>query len=81
MPQIEIWSRIPASIRDHLVEPMHDRNVSLQDLNRLRVWMQTKPEVPAGLWYKDFGSFKLCGEGRFPKTFPLEGQPARGTRL
>jgi hypothetical protein len=24
---------------------------------------QTKPDVPEGLWYKDFGSFKLCGAG------------------
>jgi hypothetical protein len=36
MPQIEIWPRIPAAIRDHLVERMHDRNISLDDLNRLR---------------------------------------------
>ena len=26
-----------------------------------------------GAWYKDFGSFKLCGEGRYPKTFLLAG--------
>jgi len=28
MPQIEIWSRLPTAIRDHLVERMHDRNIS-----------------------------------------------------
>jgi len=22
-----------------------------------------------GLWYKDFGSLKIVGEGEFPKTF------------
>ena len=80
MPQIESWPRFPAAIRDHLVERMRDRNISLDDLNRLRLWLETKPEVPVGQWYKDFGSFKLCGEGRYPKTFLLAGQPALGEK-
>jgi len=29
MPQIETWSRLPPAIRDHLVERMRDRNLSL----------------------------------------------------
>jgi len=81
MPQIETWSRLPAAVRDHLVERMHDRSIGLEDLNRLRVWVESKPEVPEGLWYKDFGSFKLCGEGKYPKTFLLGGQPATGEKL
>lgn len=81
MPQIETWSRQPHALRDHLIERMHDRNISIGDLNQLRLWMETKPEVPEELWYKDFGSFKLCGEGRYPKTFLLAGQPAVGRRL
>jgi hypothetical protein len=81
MPQIETWSRLPAAIRDHLVQRMHDRNISLEDLNQLRVWIEAKSVVPDGLWYKDFGSFKLCGEGRFPKTFLLPGQAAKGQPL
>lgn len=31
--KIETWSRLPAAVRDHLVERMHDRGVSLEDLN------------------------------------------------
>ena len=81
MPQIEIWTRIPAPVRDHLVERMRDRNIGLEDLNRLRVWLDTRPNVPAGKWFKDFGSFKLCGEGKYPKTFLLGGQPATGEEL
>jgi hypothetical protein len=60
---------------------MRDRNISLPDLNQLRQWMETKPDVPQGLWYKDFGSFKLCGEGKYPKTFLLAGQVAPGRKL
>lgn len=74
MPQIETWSRLPAAVRDHLVERMHDRNVSLGDLNELRCWMESKPNVPERAWFKDFGSFKICGEGKFPKTFLLRNQ-------
>jgi len=81
MPQIETWSRLPAAIRDHLIERMHDRNIGVADLNRLRVWLDLKPTVPDGLWFKDFGSFKLCGEGRLPKTFLQPGQAARGQEL
>ena len=81
MPQIENWSRLPPAIRDHLAERMRDRQISLHDLNRLRLWIESEPEVPAGRWYKDFGSFKLCGEGKYPKTFLLTGQTADGKRL
>jgi len=81
MPQIERWSGLPVAVRDHLVERMHDRDINLDDLNRLRFWMESKPEVPNGPWHKDFGSFQLCGEGRYPKTFLLPGQLARGQAL
>lgn len=81
MPKIEHWSKFPPAIRDHLIERMRERSISIDDLNRLRVWMESKPEVFLGRWYKDFGSFKLCGEGRYPKTFLLAGQAADGEML
>jgi hypothetical protein len=81
MPHIETWSRIPAAIRDHLIERMRGRNIRIEDLNRLRLWVESKPTVPEGPWYKDFGTFKLCGEGRYPKTFLLSGQAAKGQEL
>lgn len=81
MPQIETWSRLPASLRDHLVDRMDDRKISLDDLNRLRLWIESKPNVPEGPWFKDFGSFKLCGEGKYPKTFLLSGHAAERTSL
>jgi hypothetical protein len=60
---------------------MRDRHISLDDLNQLRICLETRPTVPTGLWYKDFGSFKLCGEGKYPKTFLLAGQAATGEKL
>jgi hypothetical protein len=58
------------------VERTRDRNIRIEDLNQLRLWMESKPNVPEGPWYKDFASFKLCGEGSYPKTFLRAGQPA-----
>jgi hypothetical protein len=77
MPKLAVWSELPTAVRDHL-ERMRDRNISLEDLNRLRLWIESPPDVPEGPWFKDFGSFKLCGEGKFPKTFLLDGRSAYG---
>jgi hypothetical protein len=81
MPQIETWARLPRGLRDHLVERMRERKIGIEDLNRLRLWIETKPEVPEGPWYKDFESFKLCGEGKYPKTFLLAGHSAVGRKV
>ncbi|MGA3023325.1 MAG: hypothetical protein ABSF98_01010 [Bryobacteraceae bacterium] len=78
MPRIERWGNLPQEVRQHLVDRMRDRAISIADLNQLRLWIESKPEVPEGDWFKDFGSFKICGQGSYPKTFLLRGQAARG---
>lgn len=78
MPQIDNWHSLPEAVRRHLIDRMRDRLISIEDLNQLRIWMETRPEVPEGEWFRDFGSFKICGEGSLPKTFLLRGQVARG---
>jgi hypothetical protein len=81
MPNIERWENLPEGVRQHLIERMRDRAISLADLNQLRLWIETRPQVPEGEWYKDFGSFKICGGGSYPKMFLLRGQFARGEAL
>jgi len=81
MPQLERWDKLPDGVRQHLIEPMRDREISVSDLNQLRLWVETRPETPEGDWYKDFGSFKVCGSGAYPKTFLLRGQVAKGQGL
>ena len=81
MPKIQTWDKLPARVRQHLVERMHDRSITITDLNQLRIWIDSKPEVPEGEWFKDFGSFKICGRGSFPKTFLLPGQVAKGEAI
>jgi hypothetical protein len=53
----------------------------LPNLNQLRLWITSQPEVPEGDWYKDFGSFKICGHGSYPKTFLHATQTAHGIAL
>ena len=81
MPQLERWDNLPQAVRHHLVQRMRDRTISVTDLNQLRLWVETRPQVPEGDWYKDFGSFKICGRGPYPKTFLLRGQAAKGEAL
>jgi hypothetical protein len=75
MPKIESWGNLPPGVRRHLIERMRDRAISIVDLNQLRLWVESQPE---GDWYRDFGSFKICGRGALPKTFLLRGQVAKG---
>jgi len=81
MPRIQKWADLPPAIRQHLIDRMRDRGIGVPDLNHLRVWIASNPEVPEGDWYKDFGSFKICGNGSVPKTFLLRGQAAKGNPL
>lgn len=69
------------ALRNHLFQRLADRKITAEDLYKLKLWRKSDPDAPEGLWYKDFGSFKICGAGRFPKTFLLKGQVARGIPL
>ena len=81
MPQLERWDSLPEGVRQHLIERMRDRAIGISDLNQLRLWIETRPEVPDGDWYKDFGSFKICGSGSYPKTFLVRWQAVKGKAL
>ena len=80
MPKLQ-WTGLPPALRDHLFDRLRDRKITVEDLYQLKSWRESEPEAPDGPWFKDFGSFKLCGDGRFPKTFLLRRQAAKGKRL
>ncbi len=79
MPRIR-WTNLPESIRKHLLLRLKERQIAEEDLLLLKLWRESEPEAPEGPWYKDFGCFKICGEGEFPLTFLLRGQAARGRK-
>ena len=80
MPRIQ-WTDLPLALRDHLFDRAAERKIATDDLYRLKLWRESGPEGPEGEWFKDFGSFKICGEGKYPKTFLLSGQPAKGEEI
>jgi hypothetical protein len=80
MPKIN-WLNLPLQFRKHLRDRAKERNITMEDLYALEEWRMHSPDVPEGPWYKDFGSFKRFGEGQYPKTFLLKGQPARGQEV
>jgi hypothetical protein len=48
MPKIAKWDHLPERVRGHLVERMRDRALTISDLNQLRLWIESQPEVPEG---------------------------------
>jgi hypothetical protein len=80
MPKIQ-WTDLPRDLRQRLFDRLQERRITTEDLYQLKAWRESEPDAPDGEWYKDFGSFKVCGYGRYPKTFLLKGQAARGKAL
>lgn len=74
MPKIR-WTNLPPILRQHLFDRVADRQIPAEDLYKLKLWRESQPEAPDGPWYKDFGSFKICGEGGSrPLTSPEVGK-------
>ena len=63
------WTELPQQIRQHLQERLLCRQITLNDLDKLRFWIESQPDVPEGEWFKNFGSFKIVGRGPYPLTF------------
>lgn len=80
MPIIE-WTELPIAIRNHLLERAREREISFENLYWLKLWRESRPAALEGLWYKDFGSFKICGQDRYPKTFLLRSHVAKGMKI
>ena len=73
MPKIQ-RTDLPLALRDHLFERMAERMIAVDDLYQLKMWRESEPVAPEGDWYKDFGSFKICGEGKYPKISCFGGK-------
>ena len=80
MPKIQ-WTNLPLALHDHLFDRLRERQITAEDVYQLKLWRESEPDAPDGDWYKDFGSFKICGTGKYPKTVLLRGQPGKGQAL
>jgi hypothetical protein len=80
LPKIR-FSDLPRGLWQHLLERVEERRIPLADLRRLQSWAKSEPHAPDGAWFKDFGSFKLCGNGEYPKTVLIRGMKAFGEEI
>ena len=80
MPKIR-FSNLPRPLWQHILDRVAERQISLADLQELRAWVARAPDAPPRDWYKDFGSFILCGSGEYPKTILKKGMKPYGDPL
>ena len=66
---------------DHLIDRYRKGRISPEDFFELKRWLESDPDVPAGMWYKRFRGFTLAGEGELVKTFLEPGMTAKGDKL
>jgi hypothetical protein len=64
-----------------LARRLRHRGLAAADVERLRVWAKKGPEAPDDNWFKDFGSFYLCGSGPYPMTVLEPGMAPFGEEI
>jgi hypothetical protein len=80
MPRI-LRRNLPPALFDHLLERVQQRNISGIQLTLMVSWLDSKPEVPNGKWFKRFPAMIVCGEGELVKTFLVPGQIPVGEEI
>ena len=80
MPAIR-FSDLPLGLWRHLLDRVREREITLADLHRLEEWVKSGPSAPDGDWYKDFGPFKLCGSGEYPRTVLTKRTQSFGQKI
>ena len=80
MPKIR-FSNLPRGVWQHLLKRVQDREITVADLTRLQEWVKAEPQAPEGDWYEDFGTFKLCGSGEYPRTVLTKQMAAFGKEI
>ena len=80
MPKVR-RHKLPRQLLAHLLVRIRQRDISADQIVLLARWLDGKPDVPEGKWFKRFPGFLLCGEGEFVKTFLLPGQAPDGQEI
>ena len=80
MPRIR-RKKFPRRLLIHLLERIHEREISAVQLGLLKAWLNAEPEVPAGKWFKKFPGMFVCGEGELVKTFLRAGEIPDGIEV
>ena len=81
MKLVTVWKDLPTGVKRHLQDRIDDRQITYSDLLKLKFWIESQPDVPEGAWFRDFGTFLLCGNGPYLSTFLTPAQKPYGVRL
>src|SRR5215471_12437618 len=70
MPRLEQWANFPKKLRQHLIQRMADRSITIDDLNQLRLsgWTPT-PKFPRANGTKTSGPSRCVEKDRTRKHF------------
>src|SRR5713101_723558 len=79
MPKIQ-WTNLPLALRQHLFDRLEERKITAEDLYQLKLWRESEPEASDGLWFKDFGTFKICVKANSPRRSFSKGSQQRAKR-
>lgn len=80
MPKVR-RRKVPWPLMKHLLDRVQEREISIEQLDLLAVWLDAEPEVPAGAWFKRFPGMIVCGEGERVETFLRIGQVPAGEEV
>ena len=80
MPKVR-RRNVPPRVLAHLLDRIHERQITADHLDLLSEWLKTDPEVPVGRWFKRFPGMFACGEGELMTTFLRIGQVPNGKEV
>jgi len=47
VPKIQ-WTDLPPGLRDHLLDRLAERKITVEDLYQFRLWRESEPDAPEG---------------------------------
>ena len=80
MPEVRRHA-LPHAVFRHLLDRVEERAIPAEQLGLLADWLDTKPIVPPGQWFKRFPEMTICGEGELVKTVLSKDQSPFGEEV
>ena len=80
MPRIR-RPNLPRPLYRHLVDRVHQREISTTQLREILLWLETEPVAPEGSWFKRFPDVIVCGRGELILTFLRRDQAPLGEEM
>lgn len=80
MPTIARWADFLPNLREHLVERMRDRSITLEDLNQLRLWIASDPKCLKAIGTRTSAPSRSAAKGDSPRPFWSKGRWPKAKR-